>query len=269
MEANFPPSTPLTSVLALAATVRGMNCAPAAESLQDLHANDPLVPVYDVAGPTVDEEAASAVRVLEDIAERLRRLHAAYGEWQEFDAGAYFDLSHAQTHRLVRVSERATMVHVTFFADLLLPSFRSAEHCWFFAYCPSYWRMSEALRTGTDPAPTVREFSRRVQPEMIAKWSRLCDVLRRVHVQLNQDQTPLVAYVSVEERMRWRPLWNREPATGVDPQLCVDIDALPTLTLTTDFPLPANRQPGRLRRLRDNRSRRNPAWHLRWRRLDG
>jgi hypothetical protein len=269
MEANFPPPTPLTSVLALAATMRSMNCVSGAESLQDLHSNDPLVPVYDVAGSCVEEEAASAARVLEDVGERLRRLHAAYGEWQEFDAGAYFDLSHAQTRRLVRVSERATTVHVTFFADLLLPSFRSAEHCWFLAYCPSYWRMTEALRSDTDPAQKVREFSRRVQPEMIAKWTRLCDVARRVHSLLSEDQTHLIAYISLEERMRWRPFWNREPASGVDPQLRAQVDTLSTLTLSTEFPLPATRQPGRLRRLRNNRLRRNPTRNLRWRRLDG
>jgi hypothetical protein len=270
MEASTTPApAPLTSVLAMAATLRGKKCTPGVESLHDLHRQDPVVPVYEVSGATVAEEATSALRVLDYVGDRLRRLHAAYGEWHDFDAGAYFDLSHAQAHRLVRVSERASTVHVTFFADLLLPSFRGVEHYWFYDFCPSYWKMTDALRNGTEPAEPVREFARQVQPEMIAKWSRLCDVVRQAHVHLYDDQGYLVAYLCQEERARWQLLWKRQPASSADPLIRSEIDALPTLTLSTEFPLPASRQPGRLRRLRNNRARRSPSWFLHWRSLDG
>ena len=111
--------------------------------------------MYEVSGQSSAEEAASAVQALEDISDRLRRLHGAYGEWRQFDAGAYFDLSHAQTRRLVRVSERVSTVHVTFFADLLLPSFRAAEHYWYYCFCPSYWTMLDGLRTSSEPSDLV------------------------------------------------------------------------------------------------------------------
>ncbi len=114
MEANAAPTpAALTSVLAMAATIRAMRCTPGAETLHDLHTHDSVVPMYEVSGQSSAEEAASAVQALEDISDRLRRLHGAYGEWRQFDAGAYFDLSHAQTRRLVRVSERVSTVHVT------------------------------------------------------------------------------------------------------------------------------------------------------------
>ena len=129
MEVAGIATTPaLTSVLALAATMRAMDCTPGAETLHDLYTHDALVPLYDVSGESSADEAASAVQALEDISDRLRRLHDAYGEWREFDAGAYFDLSHAQTRRLVRVSERVSTVHVTFYrrpAAALLPRRRT------------------------------------------------------------------------------------------------------------------------------------------------
>jgi hypothetical protein len=58
-----------------------------------------------------------------------------------------------------------------------------------------------------------------------------------------------------EERARWRWAWARPAALGVAPALLPALDDVPTLTLAVDFPLPAARQPGRLRRLRRSYAR--------------
>lgn len=270
MEAAGIPTPPaLTSVLALAATLRAMDCTPGAETLHDLYTHDALVPLYDVSGESSADEAASAVQALEDISDRLRRLHDAYGEWRQFDAGAYFDLSHPQTRRLLRVSERVSTVHVTFYADLLLPSFRAAEHHWYYCFCPSYARLLDALRSHTEPADAVNDFTQRAQPEMIRLWTRLYDVVQRAYAQIQGESAHLYAYLCNEERARWTQSWHRAPASAIDPLLVADVGRLPTLTLSTEFPLPASRQPGRLRRLRTNRLRGGPARFLRGSALDG
>lgn len=91
---------------------------------------DPLVPMYRIPVGAPEEEATAAAHVLLAIADRLRRLTTAYHEWQQFDASAFFDLSDAQSARLVHISERVTTVHVTFYADQLLPSFAQAASFW-------------------------------------------------------------------------------------------------------------------------------------------
>lgn len=269
MEAAGTATPPvLTSVLALAVAMRALNCTPAAETLHDLHTHESVVPLYAVSGGSIADEAASAVQALEDISDRMRRLHDAYGEWREFDAGAYFDLSYAQTRRLVRVSERVSTVHVTFYADLLLPSFRAAEHHWYYCFCPSHARMLHALRTHTEPADAVDDFTQHAQPEMIRLWTHLHDVMQHAYAQIQGESVQLYAYLCNEERARWTQLWQRRRASAIDPLLVADVERLPTLTLSTEFPLPASRQPGRLRRLRTNRTRGGPARFLRGSALD-
>lgn len=75
-------------------------------------------------------EAESGAHAIRHVIDRMQRLRGAYGEWQHFDAPAYFDLTQEQAGILVAVAERVTAVHVTFFADLLFPSFRAALRLW-------------------------------------------------------------------------------------------------------------------------------------------
>lgn len=228
------------------------------EPLQTLFAHDEPVAMYEVNGSDVEQEANSALQSLEEIADRLSRLRLAYGEWKEFDAGAYFDLTHAQTNRLVRVSERVSTVHVTFYADLLLPSFHAVESCWYDVYCPTYWRMIDGLRTGSTPAEAVDRYSEDAQPEMIERWHKLSSVVQQTRTEAIKERDYLIAYLSLEETARWAREWRKRPVRSIADELLPSLQSLSTLTLATEFPLPAGRQPGRLRRLRTNRERGRP-----------
>jgi hypothetical protein len=237
--------------------------------LRTLLRGDPLVQMYRVPaehGETllpVEEEAQAAAHVLLAVADRLRRLSNAYGEWREFDPSAYFDLTDPQAARLVRVVERVTTVHVTFFADLLLPSFQVAEAYWQEQYRRHYRALRAELQHGPaetvqlpngrlPPAP-VMDFVETVQPQMVAHWRRLLAVLRQTRGLVSEELGFWAAGGGGDERARWRWAWQAPPPPGVDPALLPDLADVPTLTLAVDFPLPAARQPGRLRRLRRSR----------------
>jgi hypothetical protein len=213
---------------------------------------DPLVPMYQVRNGTVADEAAAIAHVASHVTERLRRLAAAYGEWSIFDAPAYFDLSVAQTEQLVKVVERVTTVHVTFFVDQLLPTYGATAGFWADTFAPAYAQMrQEAL--------LAEAFYTQVQPTMVEYWERLGTVIRQARTILAEDVGFLATNSAQEERNRWREWWNQPPVAGLDGQLTPRLVDVPTLTLTFEFALPAHRQPGRLRRLRLNRER----WKLR------
>lgn len=93
---------------------------------------------YMIQAKSEDAEARAAAHLVSEVAERLRRLGDAYGEWNPFDASAYFDLTDAQTARLVHIEERVNTVHVAFFVDPLLPSFYKAESFWANHFFPAY-----------------------------------------------------------------------------------------------------------------------------------
>lgn len=217
-----------------------------------------VVPMYRVSGNGVQAEAEAAANVLSEISDRLRRLPSAYGEWKHFDTEAYFDLLPQQAARLVRVSERVSTVHAAVFADLLLPSYQTAEAFWFRHFWGDYRALHNNLTYGTEPLPDVARFYEQSQPRMAAYWLRLLDVIERARSALGTDVGFLAVNGSEDERARWRQAWNQPPALGLDPVLMPPPQAIPTLTLSIDFPLPASRQPGRLRRLRINRARRRP-----------
>jgi len=220
--------------------------------------------MYRVAGSTPARESVDAVRAIEETANRLRRLATAYGEWRVFDAGAYFDLSPAQTGDLVWLTERVSTVHVRFFADLLLPSFQRAVDYWQRAYAPVYaglrYDLSEGLPTSPIPRNGLEATASHdlvaVQAEMIGHWRQARSVIEEVRETLSEGLTLVSLGGAREERSRWRRCWRTPPASGVDPALLPPLAGLPTLTLAFDFPLPASRQPGRIRRLRRNRARR-------------
>lgn len=255
MEAAAPFAA--TSVPALAAALRLAVCVRPSRPLDTLFQRERLVPMYRIRRLAPHAEAEAAVHVLGEVADRLHRLGSAYGEWREFDLCAYFDLLPAHAHRLVRLSERVAAVHVTFFADLLLPSFRAAERYWIEEFCPAYRQLTHHLAVVDEPLPAVSRFQKTVQPRMVERWLALQETLEEARRLLAQDVAFLSANGSEEERSRWRQAWREPPAAGLDPHLLPPLPSLPTLTLSVDFPLPAHRQPGRLRRLRANRLRRS------------
>jgi hypothetical protein len=203
--------------------------------------------VYRVPGTALEAEVAATVHAVAHAAERLRRLPSAYGEWGHFDAAAYFDLSRVQTEQLVYVAERVTSVHVSFFADLLLPSFQQALALW--AQSAPVWH-GEAL-TGERFEHVVRGAA----AGLGEAWQRALGVVQESRERLLADMSFLALNDAAGER--WR--WSRQPVmltAGRSALAEAEPATAPTLTLSLDFPLPAWRQPERTRRLRRNRDRR-------------
>lgn len=244
----------ITSAPALAAALRVTDTIEEPAPLEQTFAADSLVPMYQIDTDGADAEAQSAAHVVSEIAERLRRLAAAYGEWTTFDAPAYFDLTAAQAARLVRISERVSTVYVIFFADLLLPAFRQAETFWADDFLPTYHITHP--QHDVDTWAYAIYFQQHVQPKMVAYWHYLMDILQQTRSLLADDIGFLSTNCAPEERMRWRRAWERTPAAGLDMALQPALNNIPTLSLAFEFPLPTHRQSGRLRRLRRNRERR-------------
>lgn len=263
----------ITSAPALAAALRETDVAEIATPLEHDFAAASLVPMYQVEAGSATDEAAHAAHMVSEIAERLRRLADAYEAWSSFDAPAYFDLSQAQTKRLVRVRERVSTVYVVFFADLLLPSFRRAEAFWATRFRPAYQAAYAGKRSADyadgamhDDAPPANgrfeaamdcevRFLTEIQPQMIDYWEQLVLVIQRTRRELLDDIGFLSTNGSHEERARWHHAWQERPAPGLVPVLRPPLQKVPTLSLSFEFPLPTHRQSGRLRRLRLHRER--------------
>lgn len=213
---------------------------------------DRLAPMYHIPAKGAEEEATAAAHVVGEVAERLRRLTAAYGEWDHFDAPAYFDLSCEQTAALVKIVERVSTVHVVFFCDLLLPTFRTAASFWGERFAPAFVEMKQ------EPILAKQVYAE-LQPVMVERWEQLVEVIRAARTILADDVGFLAANGAYDERERWQRWWGESARPGLDAVLTPSLAQVPTLTLTLDFALPAHRQPGRLRRLRANRDRRRRA----------
>lgn len=242
------PSTPLRSAPALAAALRQMNRNAFHFAQVALPAPLSLPPMYRLRSGAPNEEAEAAIRMVGEVAERMRRLTVAYGEWHDFDAPAYFDLPAAFSDQIVRVVERVSTVHIIFFADLLLPSFQDATQVWERQFLPAY-----AARHITPGA--YRHFFEEEQPIMCAAWQHLITILTETRTQLLEDIGFFITNGADDERMRWQPIWQQPPVPELDAKLIPPLSSLPTLTLALDFPLPAQRQPDRIRRLRQSRER--------------
>ncbi|MCE7982378.1 MAG: hypothetical protein DYG89_14385 [Caldilinea sp. CFX5] len=239
----------LSSLPAFAAALRTMTPAHFARCTLGETPNE-LAPMYRVnGGNRSGSEVDAAAHVLSEVVDRIRRLNAAYGEWAHFDAPAYFDLSVAQAACLLRVSERVTTVHITFYADLLLPSFQQLLVYWSETFVPAYDLRNQDVGT-------YQRFVNTVQPTLVAHWQQALSVITQTRRLLLADVSFLAINGGQEERARWRQWWDQPSASGLDPHLTPALNQLPTLTLSLDFPLPAHRQPHRLRRLRRSRERR-------------
>ena len=195
--------------------------------------------MYRLAPGTVEDEAHAAAQLVNEVGERMRRLAGAYGEWRLFEAGPYFDLSPAQVALLIHLSERVSTVHAIFFVDPLLPAFQAAHAC----ASATFQRADAGFDAGR-------------LDEMVRRWQRLIAVVDLARRHLSDDIAFLSLNAGLEEQEHWA---HQSPvvAERVTPWHSNGRLALPTLTLAFDFPLPAFRQPGRLRRLRRSRQRRN------------
>jgi hypothetical protein len=215
-------------------------------SLAPALAPEALVPMYRIDARSAQAEAAAAAKVASEIAERLRRLASAYEAWAAFEPGPYFDLRPAQTALLVRVTERVSTVHVAFAVDALLPSFQAA------------------VEAGIALPPTIRPGDSGddgAWTQVAHRWQHLQAVLAQARQLLADDIGYLATNAAEEERNRWRPYWRDRCAGMLGNQ---GLATVPSLTLATEFPLPAARQPHRLRRMRKawehrRRSRRSPG----------
>ena len=221
-----------------------------------------LVPMYRVDNGGIAEETQAAVHVIGGAIDRLQRLSQAYGEWRQFDAGAYFDLTRRQTDALIMLTERVSTVHVTLFADLLLPSFRRAATFWLSHFTPAHAASRLSMAT-VDPAPFDDDFISQTQPAMVDYWEQLNRVVWSVRKAMADDPGFMATVAAPEERARWRRFWYEKPVPGLGSVLAPPLESVPTLTLSYDFPLPAFRQSGRLRRLRKGRARRRRLHRIR------
>jgi len=243
-------AAPIRSLPGLAAGIRQTDRFALPVSVAALFERKPLVPVYQVADGTVEREISAAAETIVVVADKLRRLIGAYGEWRSFDAPAYFDIYPEQTALLLHISERVTTVHVTFYADLLLPSFRRAERIWAEEFFPAYQAARPFARTGKRSSVYREHFVAMDQPKLLAYWERLWAVVRGARQILSDDIGFLASSGGSDERNRWRSAWPLHPAAGLDERLLPPLENVPTVTLTMTFPLPIHRQSGRIRRLR-------------------
>lgn len=239
----------ITSTPALAAALRTLATDRFVRPIWPEERRNALVPMYQVQHGDMTAEASAVAHVVVNVADRLRRLGDAYGEWQVFDAPAYFDLSLEQSAQLVKLSERVSTVHIRFCTDLLLPSFQQAATFWQTRFASAYQQMRQ------DPLVGMTAYQL-AQPAMLAHWQQLGVVIQTARALLAEDIGFLATNAAHEERMRWRQWWSSPAAGGLDPQLAPPLADVPTLTLSFEFPLPSHRQPERLRRLRANRERR-------------
>lgn len=192
-----------------------------------------LAPMYRLKPGSVAEEAQNAAQLVGEVAERLRRLPRAYGEWRTFEPGPYLDLTPPQLLLLTRLVERAATVHVVFCLDALLPAFQSVLT----------YAAQMALTAGS------AEQDEMIYTTLTAHWQRMLDVIDATRNHLRHDIGYLALNGANEEQERWLRTKSTAPSDFVAPWTSLERSAAPTLTLSIDFPLPAFRQPGRKRRL--------------------
>ena len=229
----------LVSAPSLAAALRVVDRLPEFLTASPLFNPHDAVPMYCIKADTLEGEVEAAVLLVGNLVERLRRLSAAYGEWQVFEPGPYFDLTEGQAAHLLDIDERVSTVRVTFFADALLPTFQ---------------QLAEDLLVNLAPNWLEVRYQPHVQRTAALGWQRLVSVLTDARRRLREDIGFLAGNDAAEERLRWSRFWSMPSALGLLPEFSADLATVPTLTLAVEFPLPAFRQPGRLRRLRRHRA---------------
>ena len=249
-------TAPINSIPALAAAVRSTGRGLFAPMANKHLAYKALVPMYRVRNTSLENEVEDAARLVDETSERLRRLATAYGEWPDFDASAYFDLTQKQAEAMVKVTERVSTVHVTFFTDLLLPAFRRAASFWASQFTAAHAAFELDYGQVVSSSRYDDDFLLDTQPVMSARWQRLLTVVEATSHRLADEPGFLGMTARNETQMALRQYWSQKPVRGIAPNLTPKLATIPTLTLSYDFPLPPHRQSGRVRRLRHNRERR-------------
>lgn len=238
------------SVPALAARMRQIDRCVLPASFTEVFRTRSLSPAYLVQNRTGPREVQTAVTAISQAADKLRRLARAYGEWKTFDIPAFFDLWPEHAPCLVDVEERVSTVNVTFYADLLLPSFHRAEQYWAQEFFPAYQTARPPFNSSADSSSFTAHFVEFEQPKMRAYWEKMLAVVDEARSALWNDIDFLAATAGGEEKAHWQWAWRGPASPGLDECLLPPLEQLPTLTLGVEFPLPASRQPGRVRRLR-------------------
>lgn len=232
--------TAAASIPALAAALRAWQTGAPVVSVAGVLPPRTLAPMYRLVAGAVDAEAQAAAQLTTEVAERLRRLKRAYGEWHTFEPDPYFDLTPAQVALLTRVTERVATVHVAFYVDALLPAFQETQH-----YAARF-----AAHSGST------EHSDMVYTTLASHWRRMLAVVDAVHRRLRHDIDFLALNAAAEEQERWAPVQRLAETSAEQPWCGQARHLFPSLTLSIEFPLPAHRQPGRKRRLRRTWQRR-------------
>ncbi|MCS6827155.1 MAG: hypothetical protein NZ553_11120 [Caldilinea sp.] len=192
-----------------------------------------LAPMYRLSAGSVAEEARAAAQLTAEVAERMRRLTRAYGEWRIFEPGPYFDLTPRQVELLTRIAERVSTVHVIFYIDALLPAFQAVQN----------------YAAHMTPNQGSVEQIEMIHETLLERWRRLLEVIDDARVHLAEDVNFLGLSGAREEQEHWLPMQRVAGLNGSADWLLAGRRTLPSLTLSIDFPLPAFRQPGRKRRL--------------------
>lgn len=197
---------------------------------------------YQVRRSSIEAEAASAAHAVRHAVDRLQRMARAYGEWSAFDAAAYFDLTEDQVELIVQLNERVTTVHVTFYADLLLPRFQMALQAHAELMTALQYGDAQSLQVVGPPGSGERA---------LKAWEDAAQVTRLARRLLSGD----IGYMTVGSGHEEQWCWQREAdSASARPNSRPDIRGAPSLALVIDFPLPAWRQPGRVRRLMRHRA---------------
>lgn len=239
-------SSAIVSAPALAAALQSWRLYEPFPPWHEALAPHALPPMYRLPAGSVADEVQSATRLVGEVAERLRRLKRAYGEWRVFEPGPYFDLTPMQVALLTRVVERAATVHVIFFVDALLPTFQTVHR---YAYTAHRYTAHRYATQQIAVETSGAEHDETIYTTLAGHWQHMLEVINGVRAELRRDIGFLAFSGAVEEQARWErvlPGSSRNPAT---PWASTPASALPTLTLSVDFPMPAFRQPGRKRRL--------------------
>ncbi len=222
------PSSLPALIAAIADPERSWPC----RSQAQIFLAQPLVPAYRV--PSRRRLGERIVRLADAVgvlAERLDRLPDAYRHWQEFDAGAFFDLRPSQLGAMLRIERLGATLDVTLHADLLSPAFRSAERFWAQQFCPAYFA---AGHSSEDTDAFGHHFGKVVVPAMRRRLevARLEIAAAGNLLYQRASMVFLVAAAAPDERER-----HVQQLPPGDEDLAGLFDRLPCLTLSRSIDL--------------------------------
>jgi hypothetical protein len=205
-------------------------------------AAEPLPPVYHVdEGLAAAAQAERVAQAVAELAQKLTRLKYAYAAWPLFDPGAYFDLHPCHLVGLCRVEETQHIVRVRLYADLLAPAMRAAERYWVETFLPAY----HAGGRGDGIDAFRNHLHDEAMPALTVLLDDAVSVVQGALDLLAGNLEAVSLLGGLEERIQHRPRPGVIVAPGLPTSLQRLPRAMPTLTLDTIFPAPAERPVGR------------------------